>query len=251
MTAPTHKIQNWVLIRGLVRSQYHWKDFPARLEQSAPHVKVHLVEIAGNGFLHQYDTPTDIIEAVEMLEAQLPEHLENYGLIGISLGGMLATKWAQIKPERVQQLVLINSSSGLSPFYHRLRPKNYSAILSSLIGPSFEKKEEMILSMTVNQEEIWRRQLAENTEFLKQHPVRTRNFINQLLLTTQVNFEDVPACSKLVLNSNADRLVHPSCSERIAEAWGCPLITHQSAGHDLSLDDAEWVIQKINSHFKI
>lgn len=250
MTAPIRKIQNWVLIRGLVRSQYHWKDFPIQLEKSAPDVKVHLVEISGNGFLYQFNTPTDIVEAVELLQAQLPENLESFGLIGISLGGMLATKWAQMQPEKVQELVLINSSSGLSPFYDRLMPSNYGGVLGSLFSPSFEKKEELILSMTVNQEEIWRRQLAENVEFLKQHPVSIRNFINQLRLTSQVNFKDVPPCAKLVLNSKADRLVNPSCSERIAEAWQCPLMTHESAGHDLPLDDAEWVIQKINQTFQ-
>lgn len=251
MTTSNRKIQNWVLIRGLVRSQFHWKDFPSQLEKSSPHVKVHLVEIAGNGFLHQYNTSTDIIETVEQLQAQLPEDLEQFGLIGISLGGMLATKWAQMQPEKVQQLVLINSSSGLSPFYDRLIPANYGQIIRSLFSKSAEIKEELILSMTVNQEEIWRRQMAENTEFLKQHPVTKRSFVNQLLLTTQINFNDVPTCAKLILNSNADRLVKPSCSERIAKAWQCPLETHESAGHDLTLDDAEWVIQKINHHFKI
>lgn len=251
MTAPNNRIQNWVLIRGLVRSQFHWKDFPAQLENSAPHIKVHLVEVSGNGFLYQFDTPTDIIEVIEQLQSQLPEDLERFGLIGISLGGMLATKWAQMQPEKVKQLVLINSSSGLSPFYDRLMPANYGGVLTSLFAKSYEKKEETILSMTVNQEEIWRRQLTENTEFLKQHPVRNRSFINQLLLTSQVNFKDVPPCDKLVLNSATDRLVNPSCSQRIAEAWQCPLMTHESAGHDLPLDDAEWVIQKINNYFKI
>lgn len=250
MTAPNKRIQNWVLIRGLIRSQYHWKDFTAQLEKSAENTKVHLVELTGNGFLNQYDTPREILEAVDQLQAQLPENLEQFGVIGISLGGMLATKWAQLKPENIKQLVLINSSSNLSPFYRRLMPQNYGSIITSLISPSAEKKEEMILSMTVNQEEIWRRHLNENTEFLERHPVRIRNFFNQLYLTTQVDFNAVPVCSKLILNSNADRLVHPSCSERIARAWQCPLITHESAGHDLTLDDSEWVIQKINDHFK-
>ncbi len=251
MTAPIRKIQNWVLIRGLIRSQYHWKDFPAQLEKSTEYNKVHLVELAGNGFLHQYDTPTDILEAIDQLQAQLPENLEHFGLIGISLGGMLATKWAQLWPEKIKQLVLINSSSNLSPFYHRLMPHNYGSIITSLVSPSAQKKEETILSMTVNQEEIWRRQLAENTEFLEQHPIRKLNFFKQLQLTTQVDFNVVPACSKLILNSNADRLVHPSCSESIAKAWQCLLMTHESAGHDLPLDDSEWVIQKINSSFEI
>lgn len=251
MTAQNNKIQNWVLIRGLVRSQYHWKDFPARFEKSAPHIKTHLVEIAGNGFLYQFDTPPDIVETIGQLQAQLPENLESFGLIGISLGGMLAAKWAQMQPEKVKRLVLINSSSGLSPFYDRLMPVNYGGVLGSLFTASAEKKEEMILSMTVNQEEIWRRQLAENAEFLKQHPVSKRSFINQLRLTSQVNFKDVPTCEKLVLNSATDRLVNPSCSQRIAEAWNCPIMTHESAGHDLPLDDAEWVIQKINTTFRI
>ena len=35
------------------------------------------------------------------------------------------------------------------------------------------------------------------------------------------------------------------CSLRLASSWAVPLILHLHAGHDLPLDDPEWVIDQI------
>jgi len=37
-------------------------------------------------------------------------------------------------------------------------------------------------------------------------------------------------------------LVKSSASRRIAERWKVPLIEHPQAGHDLSLDDPQWIV---------
>jgi predicted alpha/beta hydrolase family esterase len=49
----------------------------------------------------------------------------------------------------------------------------------------------------------------------------------------------------LVLASAADTLVDPRCSIRLAHAWDAELRTHPTAGHDLPLDDAEWVASEV------
>jgi hypothetical protein len=49
-----------------------------------------------------------------------------------------------------------------------------------------------------------------------------------------------------VLASRADRLVDGSCSRALAyRVPGARLAEHDSAGHDLPLDDPEWVVAQI------
>jgi len=55
----------------------------------------------------------------------------------------------------------------------------------------------------------------------------------------------VPDTDVLILSSKQDRLVHVSCSLAIASRWKCPAQLHPMAGHDLVLDDPNWVIEKV------
>ena len=45
----------------------------------------------------------------------------------------------------------------------------------------------------------------------------------------------------LLLASRNDGLVDVRCSRGLAAAWKVPLVEHASAGHDIPLDDPEWV----------
>jgi pimeloyl-ACP methyl ester carboxylesterase len=49
----------------------------------------------------------------------------------------------------------------------------------------------------------------------------------------------------LILASRNDALVDPSCSEELARRWRVPVRMHASAGHDLTLDDPDWVVDQI------
>jgi hypothetical protein len=40
-----------------------------------------------------------------------------------------------------------------------------------------------------------------------------------------------------------DQMVNPECSQQLAEHWNLPLYTHPSAGHDVFIDDPQWVLQ--------
>jgi len=42
-------------------------------------------------------------------------------------------------------------------------------------------------------------------------------------------------------------MVHPRCSQRLARAWGAQFALHPSAGHDLPLDDGDWVAREVKS----
>lgn len=242
--------KNWILVRGLMRSQFHWKNFPELFKSELQLNSVQTVELPGNGFLCAQETPISIDKAVEKIRSQITgSNTEAFGLIGISLGGMLATRWAQLFPLEVSHLVLINSSSKLSPFNQRLRPANYLGVVRHLLFGNPAASEEFILRTTSNSESLWRPQLSENVDFLKAHPPRARNFFRQLKLSGQIDFTEVPKAAKLILTSKADRLVNSECSERISQLWGCAIRKHETAGHDLPLDDAGWLVENIKNGF--
>lgn len=240
--------KNWILIRGLLRSQFHWKNFSEILKTELGLDSVQAVELPGNGLLSHKETPVYIDEVIQNLRSQVKiKTSEPFGIIGISLGGMLATAWAQSYQNEVSHLVLINSSSKLNPFFDRLLPKNYLAILKNIFFMNSEKTEKFILAVTSNDKDKWQAHLQENIEFLKLHPIRVSNFIRQLRLAGQVDFTLIPKAKKLILTSKADKLVNLNCSKKIAKLWNCKIYYHEIAGHDLPLDDPFWVIEKIKN----
>jgi hypothetical protein len=58
-----------------------------------------------------------------------------------------------------------------------------------------------------------------------------------------------PRARVLVLTSARDGLVDTRCSLALARAWRCEIESHPWAGHDLSLDDAPWVIDQVRRRF--
>lgn len=242
------RVNKWVLIRGLIRSKYHWQSFPEELIKSKIASEVFCTELTGNGYEYKTITPYQISTTVDQLRSQVP-FKENIGVIAISLGGMLAAKWAQTYPDEIKKLVIINSSSNLSAFYHRLNPKNYLQIFKLIAQNDPSKLEKFILEVTSNNTQKWQPLLKSYTEFSLQNRVHLKSLINQIQLTQQVDFKLKPKTEVLVLASQNDRLVSYKCSQDIAKQWQVPIEVHQSAGHDLPLDDPDWIIQKIQSHF--
>jgi len=170
-------------------------------------------------------------------------------ILAISLGAMLATAWAEQFPDEVESLVLINSSSAKhSKFYERLIPHNYYRIANIFAGYkkrfSVEEIEREILKMTVNSSErrdyalpIW---TAESTA----HPTSIENFFRQLWVAGY-GFPQKSPVPTMILCSENDHFVNVSCSKNLAKNWDCPIYIHPWAGHDLTLDDPEWVIEKL------
>ena len=72
------------------------------------------------------------------------------------------------------------------------------------------------------------------------------NGLRQLLAAARYRASPVaPGARTLLLGSQHDQLVSSACSRAIAKAWGLPLHVHPSAGHDLPLDDPQWVIDEV------
>ena len=114
----------WVLLRGLTREARHWGDFPAQLAAAVARPVITL-DLPGNGQFNALASPTNVRGMTDFVRTQLQTmgHAPPYQLLAMSLGGMVATDWAQTWPQEVARLVLINTSMRPhSRLTQRLRP---------------------------------------------------------------------------------------------------------------------------------
>src|SRR4051794_23464223 len=115
---------NWLFLRGLSREQRHWGSFPAIFEKTVPGSKVHYLDLAGTGTEHARPSPATVEGIMEdprqrfrPLAAAPPGP---WGLLGMSLGGMVARAWCAAPPEDFARVVLSSPSAGdLSPPWRR------------------------------------------------------------------------------------------------------------------------------------
>jgi pimeloyl-ACP methyl ester carboxylesterase len=246
MTATT----GWVLLRGLMREQRHWGDFPARY-QVALKTPLTCLDFAGNGHLHARTSASSVAGMVEDIRNQLRQLgiAPPYRVLALSLGAMVAVEWAMQYPAELEKVVLINTSlAPFNPFYQRLRPRNYPVLLRTLLTGSLELREALILRLTSTHYggEHAAAILAQWISYASQCPVTRTNILRQLLAAVRYRAApDKPAPDLLLLAGQRDALVNVQCSKTLAQRWHCPLRLHPGAGHDLPLDDPAWVIQQI------
>ncbi len=239
----------WVFLRGLVRQHRHWEDFPARFQAAFPDINPVLLDLPGNGDLCHEESCCSVAAMVESLREQL-DNLTVHGpvrLLALSLGAMVGIEWMQRYPQEIERAVLINTSlRGLSRFSDRLRRENYADILKALLFQSRLERERLVLELTSNLYPR-RRELAEKwAAYAEQWPTTRMNALRQLFAAGSYRAPEArPHEHVLLLQSLGDHLVNPVCSTRIAERWRWPLVSHPTAGHDLALDDGDWIIGQV------
>lgn len=248
--APTEPARTWVLLRGLMRETRHWGEFPS-LFQSALGAPVVCLDFSGNGSLHAHSSACSVSAMRQELRTQLRQrgHKPPYRVLALSLGAMVAVDWCNHHPEELERVVLINTSlAPYNPFYQRLRPANYPALLSFLFAASLAQREALILRLTSQQSTTPRAAalLEQWTGYARLAPITRRNILRQLYAAISYRAATtVPAVPLLLLAGQQDRLVSPQCSLTLAQHWHCPLAVHPTAGHDIPLDDTAWVMQQI------
>ncbi|MES2533242.1 MAG: alpha/beta hydrolase [Pseudomonadota bacterium] len=239
-------MSTWVLLRGLTRETGHWGDFPALLRAQQPHCRVVAIDLPGNGGLNGEASPTRIQAIVEHCRAQLralsidgPVHL-----LAMSMGAMVAVEWAARYPDELGGCVLINTSlRPFSPWFQRLRPANYAALLGLALWPQPDRRRERTVLRLTSRHHVDDDAVIDAWTALRSaHPVSAMNALRQLLAAARYRAPTrAPAVPMLVLTSACDGLVDSSCSQRLATRWGVEIHVHPSAGHDLPLDDATWL----------
>ncbi len=241
--------QCWVLLRGLARESGHWGNFPAvllrELAQQAD-VELLLMDLPGNGVLYRQASPLSVPAMVEACRAELARRGRRQGcyLLAMSLGGMVACDWAYRYPEEVLGTVLINTSmQPYQPLLGRVRPASYWKLLAlGLLKLGVRWRESRVLALTSRLVKEPQPVLDRWVELQRQHPVRRRNGLRQLLAAIRFRARRVgPTVPVLLLCSKSDQLIDWHCSQALSRAWGVPLRLHTQAGHDLPLDDPQWV----------
>ncbi len=239
----------WVLLRGLMREQRHWGDFPAQLVRALDGAAIVTPDLPGNGSRHAESSPVSVAAMVDACRARLRAdgQLPPYRLLALSLGGMAAVEWASRYPHEVAACVLINTSMRpYSRFHQRLRWRNYPAIAGLLLRGGVARQESLILRLTSRDDHGGDGLLQRWLAYQHERPVRRANALRQLWAAARYRAPArPPEVPVLILSSAGDRLVSPSCSLRLAQAWAAPHRVHPDAGHDLPLDDGPWVAQAV------
>ncbi|OEZ64247.1 putative aminoacrylate hydrolase RutD [Janthinobacterium sp. HH103] len=240
----------WVLLRGLMREQRHWGSFPATLARALPGARIVTPDLPGNGTRHDEDSATRVAAMVEdcrqhLLARGIPAP---YHLLALSLGGMVAVEWASRYPQEIARCVLVNTSMRpFNPFYRRLRWQNYGALLRQLLAGDARSQEALILRLTSRRHAHGTPALlAEWLSYQQEYPVSRCNALRQLLSAARYRAPAIPpAMPVLVMAGAQDQLVDHRCSQRLARAWQADCLIHGDAGHDLPLDEGEWLAQSV------
>ena len=240
----------WILLRGLTREARHWGGFKTQLAAQVSPSSATALDLQGNGEFYQQPSPTSVNAMVDFARQQLLSRgiKPPYKLLAMSLGGMVATSWAQHYPIEVDGLVLINTSmQPFSSLTERLRPGNWPQLgLLAARWQDSDYAESTIHRLTCHSKLQQDEDLTLWRQIRKSAPVSSPNALRQLLAAARFSCaSSAPRCPVLVLSSGADQLVNPVCSTRLAEAWRAEHRSHPWAGHDLPHDDGQWLCEQV------
>jgi pimeloyl-ACP methyl ester carboxylesterase len=249
----------WVLLRGLGREAGHWGDFADRLQAAFPGSPVLTPDLPGCGSEQSQRPPTTVAGLTACVRAAV-RRVQPEGplrLVGMSLGGMMALDWLQQHPEEISQVVLINTSvGGISPPWRRLRLGGAWGLVRAALASDVSARERHVFGFTSARLERKDEVVARWTELARARPVHRATAARHLLAASRFRLgrkngalllKEAIAAGRpvLVLVSERDGMVASACSLALAAQLGTPVRVHATAGHDLPLDDPEWVIAQI------
>ena len=106
-----------------------------------------------------------------------------------------------------------------------------------------------ILTLTSNRHNGDHELLAYWQQWQQQHPISLTSAINQC--RAAVRFSNALQLQQpvLIIASKADRLVDYRCSVKLARVLQADYVQHATAGHDLPLDEPEWLANMIDAWF--
>lgn len=241
--------RNWLLLRGLSREQRHWAELPTRLRQTLGS-EVVCLDLPGVGTEVGRPSPARIEGISRDLRARFLASGaagRPFGLFAISLGGMIALDWVRRFPGDFEVAVIANSSAAnLSRAQDRLRFMNLGPLMGMLRDPDPVAREHRLLRMMTNHragDEALARAFA---EIARTAPVSMSVMTAQLMAAMRFQAPAEVEARLEFLVSAADQFVDPSCSYRLAERYRAPIRVHPSAGHELALDDPDWVVSELS-----
>ena len=243
--------QHWLLLRGLARESGHWGEFVPQLQIRFPKAQITLLDLPGTGRYYQQQSPYTIAQISEQVRSAALEQglLEQpITLLAVSLGAMVGWQWLNQYPKEICGAVLMNTSlANLSPVYQRIRWSSCLKLLALLLQNNISKREEAIVKLVSNRQTCYQATTAQWAAIQSLRPMGINNCLRQLIAAATYKPDYCePTQPILLLNGLGDRLVSPQCSMAIQKKWRTPLQSHPWAGHDLTLDDSQWVLEQLN-----
>jgi pimeloyl-ACP methyl ester carboxylesterase len=241
---------NWLLLRGLMRECRHWGNFPERMQALDKVDRIVCVDLPGVGTESGRMFIPNIKDVVRDVRTRFLQ-IENptvgeWGVLGHSLGGMIAMQWANDFPQDFKKIVVMSSSSRDVPIWKRLKLYSMQKVVEIFLEKDVRLREKKIIQMISNLKKDDPKVLQEWVDIEKSCPLAKTVAVEQLLGAALFRLPKKVQPPMLVLASRADRMVDSYCSEYISKKFKAPLHIHPTSGHDLALDDGDWVLQKVN-----
>ena len=242
-------VNDWLLLRGLSREKRQWGAFPEVFEARLRGVRAHRLDLPGVGTARGRYAPATVAEIVrDLRERWLPlrdAFPGPWGLLGVSLGGMVTLEWTRSHPSDFRGGVVVNSSAGnLSPPQERLLLSNVPALLRAARARDPVQRELILLGMTTSSHGDNRTIAARWAAYLDEHPLERGVLIRQLVAGMRFRAPRQLGVPTLFVSGARDCFVSPRCTERLAERYRAPHDRHPEAGHDLPLDSPEWLTDR-------
>ncbi len=243
------KPKRWLLLRGLVREVRHWDGFDDRLRAAlGDDGEVLALDLPGVGTEREKPCPTTVPKMVDDLRGRFLAARGDrgpFGLFAASLGGMVALDWAARYPGDFVRVAVSNTSArDLSSLSDRLSTEALSTIFRAVAIRDPIARERAILGLVSNTER-GRGRAEAYVQLAKEAPVPYATLVRQLAAASRARSPAALTVPLLVLASEGDRMVSPACSRAVAKRYDAELRLHPTGGHDLPLDDPEWVLGQL------
>ncbi len=232
-----------------MRSKRHWHKFPQILAGKGNVGNTLCIDLPGIGDNKEKAYPNTVKQAVSIMREEFLAKKEGdiWGIVGVSLGGMIALSWQDQYPKDFKKAFIINSSAANVGFaWERLKPQALATCLKSLKNPNAREREQAILKMVSNQ--AWKEEeiLSEWTEIAEQEGLSTKTALRQILSAATFTAPKKTKIPCLIISSTADNMVSWRSSQKLAKRLESSLILHKSAGHDIAIDDPHWLAETID-----
>lgn len=251
---------NWLLVRGLGRVREHWLDFPEKLKATlGPNDQVLCLDLPGFGSEREAKVPLTIAGNAEYIRetffrTRQEAGKDNWGIVGLSLGGMVALEWVSKFRTDFKRLVVINTSArDTSTLLQRLTPFALYTAGRIFSAKDAESRERHSLKLISNLRSKDKELLKKHVEINETYPLLRDKIWLQLAAAAIYNSPAIITIPTLVISSLKDKMVDSRCSKTLAEKLSTNagadapvnIKFHSTAGHDLPIDDPDWLVDRI------
>lgn len=239
----------WVVLRGLGRESGHWGPFLPALESAASGSEVVALDLPGTGARLHERSPRTMRQIVDRVRGEASSRgllRAPLLLFGISLGGMVAMEWAARFPEELAAVAIAASSaSDVAPALKRFSAVGFLLAATNRFTRDPERRQRRVAWLVSNRRDIRDRIVREWMQIERDRPVSFATIRAQMEAASRWKAPLSLAVRSLFLVGRKDRLVHPDCTRALARRYGAPLVEHPDAGHDLTTDAPDWVVDHL------